>query len=301
MSKTKNPLYSLGAHGDLGNKLTYQTARGQDTARKTPIPHQPNTINQAYHRWLYQDYLFWWSRLSYAERVIYRTRSSRNHNTQLGEYLKEKLPALPEYAGIWHLDEKRGAYIKDSSKAGNPGTLFGAVPCDSPIGGGYSFDGVDDSIQIPSSPSLNLTEHISVMFHLRFLNDVVSNTYVWGKGFQYFMYRIWDAPSSRYRFYFGGYVGGVFTVLSFSVYYLNLFEWHHIGWAYSHTSGGQLFVDGVPRGGLIGSGNLDVTVNPLILGGYGAARADVQLSDVRLFNETLPTAMFESYSERRYP
>jgi len=63
----------------------------------------------------------------------------------------------------WRFDETSGAKAADSSGNRNDGTLSGA-PAWGPgrIDGALSFDGLDDSVRVPESPSLALTSAMTV-------------------------------------------------------------------------------------------------------------------------------------------
>jgi hypothetical protein len=70
------------------------------------------------------------------------------------------------YAGVWHLDDSPGEALGDTGAANvfhdatrnkNHGDDFVSGPQDKgAIGSGQAFDGVDDHVQIPSAPSLQL-------------------------------------------------------------------------------------------------------------------------------------------------
>src|SRR3989344_4913080 len=82
--------------------------------------------------------------------------------------------ALGAYAvGVWGFDEGEGSGTTalDGSGYGNNGTIVGAVYTDETphkaIGRGsgkyaLSFDGVDDSVSVPNSSSLNPTSQITI-------------------------------------------------------------------------------------------------------------------------------------------
>lgn len=68
--------------------------------------------------------------------------------------------------GHWRLDEGNGSTARDSSDFGNDGTINGAVWTTGRIGKALSFDGVNDYVYVPDSPSLNVGS-ITIMFWVK--------------------------------------------------------------------------------------------------------------------------------------
>jgi hypothetical protein len=71
----------------------------------------------------------------------------------------------PSLVGLWHFDEVSGNTVIDSSGHGNDGTVYGATLVDSKFGLGkaLSFDGVNNYVEIPDKPSLQLSNAFTVM------------------------------------------------------------------------------------------------------------------------------------------
>jgi len=78
----------------------------------------------------------------------------------------DAVPAGPTDAvAHWKFDETLGTNAVDSSVNGNDGTLISTPPpiwSPGQIGGALDFDGVDDSVEIPSSISLNPSSEVTV-------------------------------------------------------------------------------------------------------------------------------------------
>jgi len=196
MAKLKNPLSSLNAQGNLGGILTYQRSRRLNITKKTAKPAQPYTLPQAYHRWHYQDYLAWWSTLSTAEKAVYRARASRTHNTQVGEFLREKLTSLPDLAGGWHFDTISGGKALDFSKNGNHGTVLGPTLTPGHISNALLFDGVDDYVDFGTSPAFDLTATLTLEAFV--LYTAPGNySYILGKDFDPYMLYIDNVNTLR--------------------------------------------------------------------------------------------------------
>ncbi|MGC8912671.1 MAG: fibronectin type III domain-containing protein [Thermoplasmata archaeon] len=64
--------------------------------------------------------------------------------------------------GMWHFDENSGITVYDSSGNNNHGIVSGAVWATGLSGYALSFDGVNDIIDIPKSPSLAITSQITI-------------------------------------------------------------------------------------------------------------------------------------------
>jgi hypothetical protein len=64
--------------------------------------------------------------------------------------------------GWWHFSEGSGSTAYDSSKLNNHGTIFGSEWTTGVNTTALSFDGVDDYVRVYDSPSLDITEELSV-------------------------------------------------------------------------------------------------------------------------------------------
>jgi len=62
----------------------------------------------------------------------------------------------------WHFDEGSGSVLKDSSGNGNDGVIHGATWVEGKYGKALSFDGMDDYVDVPHSPSLDIIDAITV-------------------------------------------------------------------------------------------------------------------------------------------
>ena len=70
--------------------------------------------------------------------------------------------ADPSLVGWWRFDEGRGGIVKDWSGKGNDGRIHGARWVEGIFGFGLLFDGKDDYVNCGDSPSLRLTEAITI-------------------------------------------------------------------------------------------------------------------------------------------
>jgi len=72
LSKLKLPLFSLEAHGSIGNALTIQGHNRGSFARKKPIPTDPKTDLQLAWRQVYRDAVASWNSLTAEEKEAWR-------------------------------------------------------------------------------------------------------------------------------------------------------------------------------------------------------------------------------------
>ncbi len=106
-------------------------------------------------------------------------------NTEWGEYFYGKIDdvriygralSADEVAALcweqplvahWKLDETSGTTASDSSDNGNHGTLVNMNPAndwvEGRVGGALDFDGYDDYVEVPDSPSLHIADGISIL------------------------------------------------------------------------------------------------------------------------------------------
>lgn len=67
----------------------------------------------------------------------------------------------------WRLDETNGVVVRDSAGANHGELIEGPLQTGGILGGALSLDGSDDCVEVPHSPSLNLSNHFSISFWFR--------------------------------------------------------------------------------------------------------------------------------------
>ncbi len=71
-------------------------------------------------------------------------------------------------AGLWHFNEGSGATAADATTNGNTGTVSGAAWTVGKFGSALVFNGVDDYVEMPDSPSLDITGAVTIEAWVRF-------------------------------------------------------------------------------------------------------------------------------------
>ena len=75
---------------------------------------------------------------------------------------------IKNHVGVWLFDEGKGNVAKDASGNGNDGIIKGNVKWkDGKFGKALAFDGLDATVEIPNSSTLNITQSITMMAWIR--------------------------------------------------------------------------------------------------------------------------------------
>ena len=100
--------------------------------------------------------------------------------------------------GFWHFDEGSGTTVHDETN-NNQGTVHGSAWVDGRYGEGLTFDGIDDYVNVPNSPSLSVSEY-SVSLWVK-NGPLLSNERVLiTKGVDNLPYRISVLPDNMVKF-----------------------------------------------------------------------------------------------------
>jgi len=300
VTKTKNPLFSLGARGTLGD-ITYLRRRRTDIAEKTPVLPYFLTLPVQYQRWLYQDYACLWRHQDAATRRAYAASGSRFHLTGFQYWMKYHLKNLPDLAAWWTLDEKAGTIAHDRSRNANHGTIIGATPASGLIGGALYFDGLSNRVNIPDSP------------HLHFTTALTVETYIYSTlddGTWRSLVTKWNTQTENDRTFMlaqntaGNYDFRIFGV---TADYINtplvLNRWVHLVGVFDPPNL-LIYVGGVLANSKVTSvASLEINDYLVILGSQGHYRRFFEgyEDQVALWNIALPPKLIKVHSERRWP
>lgn len=301
MTKTKTPFLSMGSTGSIGNVLTTQKHHQSTIVRSKPMPEDPKSLNQMYQRWLYQDYTHMWADLSADTQKLYKRKGYPYNMTGFNAWMRYSLNKLPDIAALWRLDELSGAVVVDSSRNSNTGTIFEAVPAVGLISGGRYFDGVDDKITFPSSPTLQLLSPLSIecfVYPTLEQQGILNHLIGYNRAYQLSYHHV-VGPT-----FLVDTVGGIAYRHGTIVPYLN---WYHLCGTYNgiNQAGVHIYINGeLADRTLTGacSGNIEDTAGqPFIISGIGGRRFAGIIDHMIVYNRELTASEIKRHSLRRYP
>ncbi len=105
------------------------------------------------------------------DNYVFTHWSTGNNETTItisssGQYIAYYQPPAPDWfdglVGYWKFDDGEGTIAFDSSGYGNNGTINGPVWIGGKYGWALDFDGVNDWVEVPKNPSLNIVNGITV-------------------------------------------------------------------------------------------------------------------------------------------
>jgi len=152
--------------------------------------------------------------------------------------------------GYWSFDEGSGTTAHDSSGNHNDGTIYGANWTDGKFGKALSFDGNDDNVTVPGSPSLNnISDAITITAWMK-LKQVPTEAYelINAGGYSYIAYAYVADPAGL-RFNLGictaPNVGHDLAQYAIPPY-LPYDQWYYVVWMYDSNGYAAIYVDGNP-------------------------------------------------------
>ena len=145
--------------------------------------------------------------------------------------------------------EPSGSVAYDKSGYGNHGTIYGAQRVRALGRYGLSFDGVDDYVEVPPSPSLDITDEVTVEALICPLSLPAGEHIIAGKLPQ--PERSWELDQAGTRLEWWVYDGATWHYARKSNY-LSVGEWFHAVGVYK-SSTGELFLYG--NGELLATGS----------------------------------------------
>lgn len=205
-------------------------------------------------------------------------------------------------AGYWRFEEGSGGEAFDSSGHANTGTLVGmdnSAWVSGQIGGGLSFDGIDDYVEVEDSDGLSLTGDMTITAWVRptdlvGYNGIVGKT-VKGNASPYDLYTIPETGAVRFSVGGGGSSQDIETEKG-----LSAGMWQHVV-AIRSGSTGRIYINGSQ----VASGSLGVSPvddgGTLRIGSRDDASTMMKgsLDDVRIYNRVLSAAEIEAIAEQK--
>ena len=232
--------------------------------------------------------------LAYSNTTVNPLKISYNGST---DYVYN----IQDFYAFWNFDTESNTNTTDYNKNFN-GTVNGATYTTSgKYGGAYTFDGVNDYINISRSPYLNLTSsNMSINLWYKVQNDSITqkimvsnadNLLSIGSG----GYHVWIDESMKPSFTVGQKGDTKDRTVTSSIYNNN--DWHMVTAIFNNGIGLYLYVDGVMDNATY-SGDVitDITniasAFPTVIGEFGSVAEDAlyfngTLDEVRIYNRTL--------------
>ena len=150
--------------------------------------------------------------------------------------------------GIWLFDEGKGDVAKDSSTNGNDGKINGAIWDKGKFGNALSFDGTDDWVEVPHSPTVGFDASTSFTITVYYKGTKVGGALV-GKNYEDTSqatpwYLLWDdGAANKVTMYLRDEAGASYTANSASVVADD--NWHFIAGVASASAGkASIWIDG---------------------------------------------------------
>jgi cysteine-rich repeat protein len=194
-----------------------------------------------------------------------------------------------EIVGNWSFNDLAGDTASDSSANGNDGTLTpsGTGPTwrsgnDCISGSCLEFDGVDDRVVIADSDELDIIDGLTISLWLKPKAE--------HGGYAVHPFDKWTATTNaNYVLYYFGTTSGLNREIGFYAnrggswntisdrYQTSVDEWYHVVLSRTSATGGRLYVNGVPRGGLRGPGDLMTNSINLEIGNMASVIDEVSI------------------------
>lgn len=301
MTKSKTPLFGLEAHGTIADSVTFQRRNRTTFARSKPIPSDPKSLAQIYHRWDYQDYAQYWRSLTPAQKQQWESTARRLRITGFNLWMRTYLNTLPDLAARWHLDKLIGSLVLDSSENTNNGTVVGATLVDGFIDHALEFDGIDDYVNIPAHSTLDLTELITLeaRVYIKTIkqSDIITR-WQWAAGAVKKGYTLFLGSNGTPRFYVGTNTG--WNSILGSVLQPN--RWHHLLGTHDGTFL-RLYANGEQDAAPVAATQVpwNSATYSVRLGYQAWGRFHGVIDEARIYNRALIDQEAKIHSERRYP
>jgi prepilin-type N-terminal cleavage/methylation domain-containing protein len=213
-----------------------------------------------------------------------------------------------EAVGYWSFDEGSGTAVRDSSSNNNNGTWSGSGShwlSPGIIAGGAQFNGTDDSVAIPDSNSLDLSNSGTIEFWLyvdQWMPEYSALFYKGGGNAGGWCTNYNDPFTIFYHytsniFYFGmcNGAGGINTVGIQPM--PSIGAWHHYVFTWN-GSNLKSYSDGTLKNTVTQTINMEIDSNPLYIGGKGTVVQHYfagNVDEVRIYSTSLSQAQIQQH------
>lgn len=201
----------------------------------------------------------------------------------------------------WNFNEGSGSIAHDTSGNNNNGTINGPAWTNGIEGSALRFDGIDDYVEIPHSPSLSFTNVISIVLWLK-MNSGYGGGHVISKcasgGATQILVSI-SLVGSEYYAAFGIAASNDIILQGTKQLYPDI--WYHIAGVYDGTNM-NLYVNGTLDDKIAQSGNIVPNSDPIDIGKkthWPDMKFNGSIDEVRIYNRALSAS--EIKAQYYYP
>ena len=231
-----------------------------------------------------RDFRIEWQLSSSIGNIVQTDKTGFDINFELTQNKKEDI------VGDWHFNEKSGNIAYDSElQPANNGTINGATWTDGKYNPALSFDGVNDYVEVPDSPSLDLTGALSVEAWV-YIRNMASANYIVSKGNDDKVNGQYGILLSNNQFSFHMYEGDHRYILGSNA---TTQKWYHVVGTWDGTTM-KLYINGFLNSSGTWAGSLTPNNLNLQIGRLGKPnwmyQFDGIIDEVRIYNRALSAA-----------
>lgn len=195
-------------------------------------------------------------------------------------------------SAAWPFEEATGATTLDYSGNGNDGSLLGPAWVAGRFGGGLSFDGVDDRVQVPDADTLDVSTAITISAWIKLSSYKDWSVILSKESPDDHAYALWLGPTHLPTAHFR--LGGQwYGALAPEPVPLN--TWTHLAATYDGTAI-RVYVNGVEEKVTGATGEFPQSWGPLWIGGdqWASDYFPGVIDEVRLYDRALSVAEIQS-------
>ena len=198
----------------------------------------------------------------------------------------------PSMVSYWKFDEGSGQTAYDAV-SGNRGTIYGATWTTGIVNGALSFDGVNDYVEVPDSPDLDISGEITVEAWIK--TTKTNSGYIIDKRWPHINYRFGMSNEGKIWFSTKDWIWLPGNTL------INDGSWHHVVGVKDSDGLLHVYVDGVEDATPIASGGTDLNDDPVKIGifrsrgGSLSAAWQGQIDEVAIYKRALTAEKIQQH------